>query len=212
MSKKKGIFIFSTIIIAYMSSWSQAVLNLGVHPIWPKGMKTTAWNAFAEYAVIFDEKIGVGGKIDFLWNAEIEQKAFFIDTILKIQTKRTVKDLKNFMVPLSAVVFFDPIPQYIVHPVIKGQLGFNMMYYSYTEFDSLGTKLSIEKNRDPDGLYLGVLGKISVEAYYDVGKQIAVFLGYEHQIGNVTKRISSSISQDFELSGPAIRWGVSILL
>lgn len=189
--------------------FSQKILNVGFSPIWPSETKSTAWNIFAELGYIFDEKVGVGGKIDFLWN--IDESTLSVKDSLNTSDILLEKD-GIFMFPLSAFLSFDPVPQYVVHPVFQAQFGFNMMVRDYAKYDSSGVKVIFSKERNPDGFYIGALGKVSINAVYDVGKQAAFFFGYEHQIGKLSRRVKNNLSHSYPVYAPALRLGVSVLM
>lgn len=198
-----------TIALTVSPSFGQRILNIGFSPIWPKDAKSTAWNLFSEIGYVFDQKVGVGGKLDMMWNIN-EKKQISKDTLVTNEIMEEEDAI--YMFPISAFLQFDPVPQYVVHPVIKAQFGFNFLVRDYTKYDSLGHKIVKPKAQDPDGFYIGSIGKISLDAVYDVGEQAAFFIGYEHQIGTLNKRVSNNQTQSYRVQGPAIRLGVSILM
>ena len=62
----KSLFLITSIV---SFGFSQNLLNIGIGPTWPKGLrdsdKKTAWNATVEYGRLFDNIIGFGLDLDF---------------------------------------------------------------------------------------------------------------------------------------------------
>jgi len=200
--------------IFFSSGNSQNIVNIGIGPTWPKDLrdteKPTAWNATIEYYKLFDNIVGFGLDLDFTWNV-------FYTTVEVIDTTATPPDtvdrkLDNnriFMFPISAALLFDPIPKFVIHPVIKGQVGLNMMTKSYEELDTTGQEIKSPKN----GFYVGIIGKFSVDAVYDLGEHAALFAGFEFQWGKLRHKRKGTV-QDydyFDFYGPGIRMGLSVL-
>jgi hypothetical protein len=194
-------------------------LNFGIGPTWPKGLRETerptAWNASVEYAKLFDNIIGIGLDVDFSWNNVIDDTTYQDTGISGNIIFKTLKHKDNrlFMFPLSAFLMIDPIPKYKVHPVIKGQIGFNMMAKGQTMFDSSGREITIPKDQDEGGFYIGLLGKVSADAVFDIGEHAALFAGFELQWGTLKKRVEGTNNVYFEYNvlGPGIRMGMSFL-
>jgi hypothetical protein len=202
------------ICILFTTINAQNIINVGIGPTWPKDLrdteKPTAWNATIEYYKLFDNIVGFGVDLDFTWNV-------FYTTVEVIDTTATPPDtvdrkLDNnriFMFPISAALLFDPIPKSFIHPVIKGQVGVNMMTKSYEELDTTGQEIKSPKN----GFYVGIIGKASVDAVYDLGEHAALFAGFEFQWGKLRHKRKGTV-QDydyFEFYGPCIRMGLSVL-
>ena len=207
--------MFLCICFFFSSGNSQNIINIGIGPTWPKELrdteKPTAWNATIEYGKLFDNIVGFAVDFDFTWNV-------FYTIVEVIDTSSTPPDtvdrkLDNnriFMFPISGAIIFDPIPKFVLHPVIKGQVGLNMMTKAYEELDSLtGQAIKSPKN----GFYIGIIGKASVDAVYDLGEHVALFAGFEFQWGKLRHKRKGSI-QDydyFEFYAPCIRMGLSFL-
>lgn len=206
-------FISVTAIIS--TTFSQSLINLGIGPTWPKNIRGTekpyAWNATVEYARVFDYKLGVGCDIDFSWNVVKEESK--LEGLPLTQTK-TIS--KRFMFPVSLFIQFDPVPKNKVHPVIKGQVGFNMMVKSKPEVND--TVDGTPYKYDESGFYYGVIGKVTTDVLLDVGEQSAFFAGAGLQWGNLMKKIdvekgaeTSEADIKEKVLGPVIRMGVSFL-
>lgn len=206
---------FVSILILVISSIlsAQNILNVEIGPTWPKALreseKKVAWNVSVEYGKVFDKIIGIGVDFDFSWNV------FSSDSVV-ITTSDTVnmqlEANKIFMFPISGFLMIDPIPAYKLHPVIKGQVGFNMMAKSYEEVDTSGDVIKSKKN----GFYIGIIGKASADAVLDLGEHAAVFAGFEFQWGKLSHRRTDTNSKIeykdyFEFYGPGIRMGLSFL-
>lgn len=198
----------------FSSGNGQNIINIGIGPTWPKDLrgteKPTAWNATIEYYKLFDNIVGFGLDLDFSWNVfytiveVIDTTATPPDTV-----DRKLDNNRIFMFPISAALLFDPIPKFFIHPVIKGQVGLNMMTKSYEELDSTGQEIKSPQN----GFYVGIIGKVSADAVYDLGDHAALFAGFEFQWGKLRHKRKGTV-QDydyFEFYGPCIRMGLSVL-
>lgn len=205
-----AILFISTVLMLYTSSLAQNIVNIGIGPTWPKDLrdseKKTAWTATVEYGKIFDNILGFGAEVDFSWNVYYKDSTAIIDSV---PVNVRLDENTILMFPVSAFVLLDPIPQFKLHPVVKGQVGFNMMVRSYKELDSTGNPIESPKN----GFYIGVIGKISTDAVYDLGQHASVFAGFEYQWGKLRhKRENTSNQYDyFKFYGPGIRMGFSFL-
>ena len=148
--------------------------------------------------------------LDFTWNIIVDDTVVGNDTIPIYQTEN---EKKLFMFPISACLIIDPIPKFVFHPVIKGQVGLDMMVKSQKAYDSLGNKIVIPANRDESGFYYGVIGKASIDGVYDLGDHAALFVGFEFQWGRVRKKVKGTVNEYFrpKIYGPGIRMGLSIL-
>lgn len=184
---------------------SQTIVNVGIGPTWPKTLRGTekqiAWNGTVEFGRLFDNIVGVGIDLDFSWNVN--------DSLVDLNDTTTILVSKNktFMFPVSGMLFFDPIPKFKLHPVIKGQFGLGMMVRDIEQLDSV----TVESQRD--GFYIGYIGKGSVDAVLDLGDHAAIFVGFEYQAGRLRHKIkkNSNLYTYYSPNSPAIRMGMSIL-
>lgn len=209
MKQKCLILIFLSIAGFIPLCYGQKVLNLGIGPVWPREVrdteKPTAWNATIEYGRVFDQRIGLGIDIDFLWNkTEKTKDTTKIEGGKEIKEKILLEEQKRYMLPISLFLYFDPVPQIVVHPIIRGQVGFNMMIYNNVDYRE-------GKNKTKDsGFYIGVIGKVAIEALYDIGEHVSIFAGFVYQLGKLRKR-KNGIFYEREIFGPGIRMGISFL-
>jgi hypothetical protein len=190
---------------------SQNIINFGIGPVWPKELngskKPAAWNMTIEYGRVFDDIIGVGCDLDFAWNYVVDQKQVEGDTLaLKFSHSY---EKKVFMFPISAFLSVDPVPNFVVHPVIKGQIGFNMMFKHENGFDAQGN----EHNWEDNGFYYGIIGKASIDGVFDMGAHAAVYAGFEYQWGIWRKKVKNQENAYYKpkYHGPGIRLGFSFL-
>jgi hypothetical protein len=209
---------FLLIAVIAVLGYTQNILNVGIGPTWQKELrgseKPTVWNATVEYGFLFDNIIGIGLDVDFSWNSLTDDTTFQVTVGQNTITKtRKYKDKKLLMFPISGFILIDPIPKYKVHPVIKGQFGFNMAVKSLTQFDTSGIEQTLPDSLDEDGFYVGMIGKASADAVFDIGQHAAVFAGFEFQWGRLKKRIKGKDNEYFEhnILGPGIRMGFSFL-
>jgi len=216
MKKKYLCFIAICVYGIFSLGGAQQIINFGIGPTWPKFLreteKPTGWNASIEYCRVFDDIIGFGVDAEFMWNVVVDDTSYLSPDSTPIYVEEHEK--KHFMFPLMFALFFDPIPKYVVHPVIRGEFGVNMMVKSDREYDSTGNKIKKPDNLERSGFYIGIIGKASVDAVYDLGKHAALFAGFEFQWGSeAKKRIKDTSNQYFKekIYGPAIRMGVSFM-
>lgn len=209
---------FLIIVIMIIISHAQTIINVGIGPSWPSEIKGSekkiAWNGTIEYGKIFDNIIGIGVDVDFSWWINDEYvKSTVLDTLTNETSvvSKKVSDDKYFMFPISAVLFVDPIPKFKVHPVIRAQIGLNMMTRDREELvgdDMVESDVS-------DGFYIGVIGKGGADAVVDLGEHAAVYAGFEYQWGKLRHKITDGPRKDdytyFKFNAPMIRMGLSVL-
>ncbi len=193
-----------------VSGYAQNLINIGIGPTWPKDLrdtdKPTAWNATIEYGKLFDNVVGFGVDLDFSWNVVVDDTSYMIDTILITQNEH---ERKQFMFPISIFLLVDPMPKFVVHPVVKAQVGLNMMTKTEKVYDALGN----ESKKDDSGFYIGIIGKASIDAVWDFGEHAALFAGFEYQWGRLRKKIKGTDNLYYKpkFHGPGIRMGLSFL-
>lgn len=197
---------------------SQTIINVGIGPSWPAALKNTdkkiAWNGSIEYGKIFDNIIGIGIDVDFSWwiNDEYAKKTVYDNTLAdSIIVSEKISDDKYFMFPISAVLFVDPIPKFKVHPVIRAQIGLNMMTRDREELINDEMVESVVS----DGFYIGLIGKGGADAVVDLGEHAAIYAGFEYQWGRLRHRIKEGLLKNnytyFKFNAPMIRMGLSVL-
>lgn len=205
--------IMSLVVAGVTICQAEQMLNLKIGPLWPRDIyihsesgKRTAWEGAVEIGDLFDRRIGIGGGVDLMWHIISFDSTSAVDT----PTIMTVnKEEKRFMFPVYFFMMFDPLPDLIIHPVIRGQIGFNMLAYVNKSFPN-GQE---QKSKD-SGFYMGVIGKVAIEGHYDLGKQVAIFAGFEYQWSEVRRKIEDTDNQYTRQSlyGPGIRMGFQFLL
>ncbi len=156
-------------------------------PVWPRLASegtNTALDAGIEWGKFVADMIGIGGAVDFQWNRYVETS----DTIKTENgieyTQSTVrKELKRYMIPLTAWLAIDPMAEKTVHPVLKGHFGVAMMPLINKNYD--------DEKQMPDhpGVYWGFYGRIAGDAHVNLGTDLAsIFIGADYQWANMRKR------------------------
>ena len=193
----------TVLLIALLAilTYGQSIMNFSIGPIWPKDFNEnnyeskTAWSVAFEYGRVFDKRIAIGGKIDVLWEiarTESDSSSGTIDAKSRL-----------FMFPISFFLQFDPIPQYTLHPVFRGQIGYNSMAISHSDINGGSDNDPIKHS---SGYYYGIIAKLGADAVIDVGQQAAFFVGFEYQYAPVNSK-----TDRIRMNAPAIRMGLSIL-
>lgn len=206
-----SICLYSCVYLTTVNA--QNLINIGIGPTWPKDLrgteKPTAWNATIEYGKLFDNIVGFCVDFDFAWNVNIEDSSQGDSIPIYICENEN----KQFMFPISACLLIDPIPKFVFHPVIKGQLGLNMMVKSLKEYDSTGNEIEKPAKKDESGFYIGIIGKASIDGVYDLGEHVAIFGGFEFQWGRLKRKVKGTANEYFKpkMYGPGVRMGISVL-
>jgi|GEM_PF-1237417 len=228
MKKNSPVKKYSRVIAAIcgvicLCAWvvsAETMLNIKMGPAWPKELRTdntdggiTAWEPSIEIGGLFNRIVGIGFDAEFQWKRRLVDSTYEIGG-MRYQVIDKVE--RFFLFPPSFYLCIDPIPDLVVHPVIKGQVGMTLLYYSNTWFednDGDGTKDSEQKS-DDSGLYYGVLGKAGVDALYDLGENVSIFAGFEFQFGNARRRVEGQNNQYYrkQIFGPGIRMGFRFLM
>ena len=194
--KQIAFFLLSiTVIIS-----AQSLINISAGPTWPKDLKitsetSTAWNASFEYGRVFNKRYILGAKVDLLWD---------IGRVLSpTDSDSVVAKSQLYMFPLSAFFQFDPFPQYRLHPVAHVQIGYNSMVIKHNFNDD---PLGENAIRHPEGYYLGVQSKVGADMVFDLGKNGALFGGFEYQWSRLNRN-----NIRINMNAPSFRFGISIL-
>jgi hypothetical protein len=204
--------LLASIIVSF--SFADNLMNFVIGPTWPKLLqesdvhksekKTVMWNGAFEMGRVFDKKFIVGGKIDFGWNI---LKHYDDEDKSKIDYKD-----KLFMIPISAFFALDPIPEFMLHPLARIQVGYNQAFYNKMVEDTSGLDIDpltpVEMvDSDDNGYYFGFIVKFGADAVLDLGKHASLFVGVEYQVS----RIRNSSNHEVNMNAPGIRMGVSTL-
>jgi hypothetical protein len=181
-------------------------INLKIGPVWPKAIrdseKKTAWDASIEAGISIDRKVGIGGAVNFLWHKVAEEQQL-TNNVFRLETQE-----KIFMWPILGYIAINPLPDLRVHPVIQGQIGFNMMYYSHKE-DSVKQSITVE-GEDFNGIYIGLIWKAIADARVQIGENSSLFAGLEYQWSRPRQASNKeeNIYALLEMRGIGIRLGL----
>jgi hypothetical protein len=188
----------------------ETMLNLKMGPVWPKELRNksdnqiTAWEPSVEIGGLFNKIVGVGFGAQFQWKKK-QSDSTYTDAITQSQRTIVGNVERFFLFPPTVFILIDPVPKLIVHPVIKGEVGMTLLYYGYKWYDLNGN----ENTSDDSGMYLGVFGKASADALYNLGENVAVYAGFAFQWGSARHRISGTSNQYYtkQIYGPGIDMG-----
>ena len=196
-----------------------SVINFSVEPtrafkdsyLYIKDRKTQ-WTIAGEYGWTLNEHFVFGPNIGFSWCLQKEKTTDYAPNTELVSSKERV-----IMLPISLFFIFDPIPQFMIHPIIHAQVGYNSVFISNVYYNSVGEDQdTVEKNRKTaqewDGYYNGIISKFGLECMIDLGKSISIFAGPQWQISVVERRKKDSKPFERKFHGFGIRMGVSVLL
>lgn len=170
------------------------MFGVKIGPVWPREVvlapegTNTALDVGIEWGGFVADMIGFGGAVDLQWNRFVEKtdttfKSGVNDT--KITRSNIDREIKRYLIPLSAWVAIDPIPKQLVHPVLKGHFGVAMMPHINQSYDDDGEKHKAANQ----GVYWGLYGRIAGDAHINLGTDLAsVFIGLDYQWANMRKR------------------------
>jgi hypothetical protein len=183
---------------------AEPMLTLTIGPTWPQALLSTgipSGDAELEYGMMIDKKVAFGIAGDFLWNVQSKEA--------KDSTHfRTISEQKTFMFPIMGFFLLDPVPNLIVHPVGRFQIGYNSMIYSYKQTDNAsGTTTPLSP------YFYGLIIKAGADALYNLGEHSSLFLGLEYQWADT--RTGSNTNEEFDkrdMSGIGIRAGFRVVL
>jgi hypothetical protein len=142
-------------------------LSLLVGGVWPRVLLSEAqggaWTGSLQLAHVFDWRIGMGIGVDFQWNNYVKEVSG--NGGYQIASQR-----RTFVYPIYGILIVDPIPQWMLHPALKGEIGYNSMSY-------------IAGGADPSvsDYYFGLFARVSLEGHLDFSKHVGCLLGGEYQ-------------------------------
>jgi hypothetical protein len=159
------------------------------------------WTIAGEYGWLLNEHLTLGPNLNFVWHLDKNRNTVDYNTYLVHSKERVI------MIPVSVFIIVDPIPQYMIHPVLHAQAGYNSVFISNVNYNSS------DKNavKEFDGYYNGIIGKFSLECMVDVGKSISLFVGPQWQF-STTERRGKGYHYERKFNGFGLRFGVSALL
>jgi hypothetical protein len=216
------------VCVAAIAGRAETMLNLKMGPAWPKALRSdnaengiTAWEPSIEIGTMFNRTVGIGFDAEFQWKRRLVDSTYN-DTLTggNIVPITVIDKVERFyLFPPCFFLCVDPVPDLIVHPVIKGQVGMTLLYYKNQWLDDTNGDGVKEKHYSEDSgkhghLYYGVFGKVGVDALYDLGETVSVFAGFEFQFGNARHKKDNSESEYYtkQIYGPGIRMGFSFLM
>jgi hypothetical protein len=203
----KRIFTATLCALVLSGVWSFAgaekLFSMKIGTTWPQALLSTgipAGDAELNYGMLIDRKIGFGIAADFLWN--IDKKEATTGTHFTI-----VNEKKTFMFPIMGFFLIDPLPDLMVHPVARFEIGYNSLIYSYKYKE---TADSVLKPLSP--YFYGLIMKASLDGLYNLGERSALFLGLEYQWAGTTTTNTQGVFDKRDMSGIGLRAGFRVLL
>jgi hypothetical protein len=185
---------------------SERLLSFHIGPSWP--LKTgSAWNAAVMFGTFIDKQVGFGLSGDFLWHTKTWEKDS-TNSEDRVVGTYTTKNESSYMFPVTGFFIFDPIPEQMVHPVVKFEIGYNSMVYNFTERVPNPAEVPMRT-----GYYYGLIIKAGIDGLYDVGEQVAIFAGLDYQWAE-TKSMKDKVSGLFshrDMGGAGLHIGCRLL-
>jgi hypothetical protein len=197
------VFIFAAFPI-----FAASVVNFSVEPtralkksyIHEKDVKWQ-WMFSGEYGWLLTDHLSLGANVSFLCHIEKDRDRAGINTDIIYSKERII------MFPVSAFLVVDPIPQYVVHPVVHIVFGYNSVVISNKDYDE-NIRSAVKLY---DGYYNGFYTKFGTDLMVDVGEKTSLFVGPQWQISTVQRRGKDEVFER-KFNGFGLRLGVSILL
>ena len=208
----KFLKIMTVVLIATSVYAASGALNIYVSGTRPtsnswltsRGSPNT-WGVGAEYGWRINDYFMLGPKMNLSWNLIKDRRtAYDIDE----NTNWVLSRERIVMMPVSAFFAVDPIPQFMIHPILHAQVGYNSVFISNSNYD----KAHSGNVGAADGYYNGVFVKFGVDCMIDIGKQVSIFAGPQWQFTTVERRKKDTIPLERVFNGFGLRAGVSILL
>jgi len=173
--------------------WPQALLNTGI----PTG------DAELNYGMLIDKKVGFGIAADFLWNVQANDQK---DTSSHY---KVISERRSFMFPIMGFFILDPVPNLIIHPVGRFEIGYNSMIYSYKSQDT--TVGAAAKPLSP--YFYGLIVKAGIDGLYNLGERSALFVGLEYQwAATSTTNNTEGLFDKRDMSGIGIHAGFRVTM
>jgi hypothetical protein len=185
----RPLLILSCLLLSGMLTAANAerMLSMKIGMTWPRTLLSTgvpSGDAEANYGIIVDKKVAIGISGNFLWNVQSKE-----ERVQDASTTRfkIVSEQKTFMFPVMGFFQIDPVPDLIVHPIARFQIGYNSMIYQYNQADEAAGATSSTVSP----YFYGLIMKAAVDGLYDLGEQSSLFLGIEYRWAD-TKTASNS--------------------
>jgi hypothetical protein len=196
----------------------ETFVSLKIGPTWPQEIissdNPTCWDGELMYGTFVDRKVGFGVAADFLWNTK-SQVLHDTSTGLLFTTKSD----ESYMIPVMGFLVFDPLPNAMIHPMLRFEIGYNSLIYNSTN-DSIAFLSSPSRDsiinlpqKSKSGYYYGLIVKLGVDGLYNLGEQTAIFAGLEYQWAKTrTNANSAGLFSRRDMSGIGIRMGFRFLM
>jgi hypothetical protein len=205
----KLLVLFLVSALVSLASAAGQFLSLKMGPQWPRdifintpeGQRKTAWEAEITTGKLFQNMIGFGGSVNFLFHRTQVSR----DSTTPQNTTLKVIDSEDsqYMFPVLLALQIDPLPKLVVRPLIQGQVGVNMLVISKRQY------VNGKANANPDnGFYIGPIGKFAVDAVWNLVEQFGFFGGFQYEISTVHARRGVNLQKDIPMYGPGIRMGI----
>jgi hypothetical protein len=201
-----ALFVCVTLGLTGSTYAKETFVSIKIGPTWPhdelNSDHPTAWDGELLYGIFIDRKVGFGISADFLWNTNTVVK----DSLGKSWAAR---EEGTYMFPVMGFIVFDPIPNAVVHPMMRFEIGYNSLLYYLKIRDAVTTQTPTSNN----GYYNGLIVKIGIDGLYNLGEQTAIFAGLEYQWANTsTNQNAEGFFSQLDMSGVGIRMGFRFLL
>jgi hypothetical protein len=205
----KRIFAMTLCVIsilgAFSSSGAEKLFSMKIGMTWPQALLNTgipSGDAEINFGALIDRKVGFGFATDFLWNVQNKETKDSSGIHYRITNEQ-----KTFMFPIMAFFLLDPVPNLIVHPVGRFEIGYNSMIYSYKTL----TDTSAVKPLSP--YFYGLIIKASLDGLYNLGERSSLFIGLEYQwAGTSTTNNTDGLFDKRDMGGIGLRAGFRVLM
>lgn len=202
------------VALVVTSSLSADLFWAGIGPSWRRVLldseKPASMHVEAGYGRVFGEMVGIGAEVDFSWN-HVSEDSSYVEQVSTDETETvrvTLSEDKRYVFPLSVFLSVDPIPQFLVHPVIKATYGLDMMVLSSREYDYSGGGDEPDINKAANnGFYYGSAGSISADAVVSFVETVGFFAGVEYEWAKLRKNKRGTSNQYYQPEPDG--WGMS---
>ncbi len=216
MNKTSALFV--CLLMAAAAASANGYIGFKAGTQWPQTLskldaigQRNAWNLGFEWGGFSDKHIGVGGSFCGIWKRVSDDtlSGSFSDSAGgTITTTSGNHTITRAMFPLQFDLSIDPLPDLLVHPVIRCGGGpaamiYTNRYRSDSLFDDEFTRTS--------GVYWGFIGRAGMDIMINIGKEARLLVGGEYQWSRLSNRewgTSNTYRQD--MSGPSVYIGVRV--
>jgi hypothetical protein len=201
-----------TVLLLFSISYAEKQFQVKIGPTWPSALwyteKPTAWDASLQLGSVFDDKVAIGGAIDFLWNKDAKEH--------KVNSYVSQVDVlqRTLMFPVTAYLSITPAPNLFVQPCMSGYIGLNTMYFSYKRDSTSYINQQPDSifSIDGNGWYMGLIWKIAADGVVKMGDNSGLFVGVEYQWSKPRKlgNNDGNLYIRRNMSGVGIRMGIKV--